>query len=73
MNCYIPKEKQDLSYYIFSKLKRKLKLKTGGINMEKEDYRKKIIEMVESIGNLEFLEMIYGFVKKLFNKDKPRN
>ncbi len=41
--------------------------------MEKEDYRKKIIEMVESIGNLEFLEMIYGFVKKLFNKDKPRN
>lgn len=36
--------------------------------MTERDYREKIVDMVDKISNLEFLENIYWFVKKLFDK-----
>lgn len=33
--------------------------------MSKEQYKDKIVEMLSSIGNIDFIEMIYGFVKRL--------
>lgn len=32
------------------------------------DYKKLIIEMVEKIKNEKFLELIYGFVKRLYDE-----
>lgn len=36
---------------------------------EKNFYKNKIVEMVNEIENMEFLEMIYGFVKRLNNQE----
>lgn len=36
---------------------------------EKECYREKIIEMVQKINDVEFLEMIYGFTRTLYKKE----
>ncbi len=33
--------------------------------MTKELYEEKIVEMLSSIGNITFIEMIYGFVSRL--------
>lgn len=35
-------------------------------------YKKKIIEMVGEIKNKEFLYMIYGFVKRFFEEEAPK-
>lgn len=37
---------------------------------EKEYYKEKIIEIVKRIENIEFLEMIYGFVKRLYSQEE---
>lgn len=36
-------------------------------------YKKKIIEMVGEIKNQEFLYMIYGFVKRFFEEEVPKD
>lgn len=36
------------------------------------NYKKEIIKMVNKMENLEFLEMIYGFVKRLHKEEKAR-
>lgn len=34
------------------------------------DYKKKIIEMVNKMNNQKFLQMIYGFIKRLYREEK---
>lgn len=34
------------------------------------DYKKEIIKMVNKMENFDFLEMIYGFVKRLYKEEK---
>lgn len=36
------------------------------------DYKKEILEMVESIENERFIKMIYGFVRRLFREEKEQ-
>ncbi len=40
--------------------------------MDKEEYRKKIIEMVERIENPLILKLIHGFVKSGYKEEKAR-
>ena len=36
-------------------------------------YKGKIIELIEKISNQEFLEIIYGFVKRLYKEEKAED
>lgn len=38
------------------------------MQLTKEDYQKRIIELVASIHNEKFLKMMYGFVKTLYEE-----
>lgn len=38
--------------------------------MDKEEYRKKIIEMVERIDNPLILKLVYGFIKSGYKEEK---
>ncbi len=37
------------------------------------NYKQKIIELIEKIENQEFLEMLYGFVKRLYKEEKAED
>ena len=39
---------------------------TSVIIKEKEWYKKKIVEMIEKIDNVEYIESIYSFIKVFF-------
>lgn len=38
----------------------------------KEEYRKKIIELVEKINNEKYIKMIYGYVNSAYREEKSR-
>lgn len=38
--------------------------------MDKEDYKKKIIEMVERIENPSILKLVYNFIKSGYKEEK---
>lgn len=39
----------------------------------KTNYKPKINKMIENIENPEFLEMLYGFVKRLYKEEKAED
>lgn len=41
--------------------------------MSKEDYKKKIIEMLNELENEDYIKMIYGFVKGFLRNEKAGN
>lgn len=41
--------------------------------LNKMNYKQKIIELIEKIENQEFLEMLYGFVKRLYKEEKAED
>jgi len=44
-------------------------IKKSEKDIEEVDYKRLIVEMIEKINDKEFLEMIYGFVKRLYKEE----
>lgn len=58
----------ELYYYLLKEFRTSVLAGNGGLHMNEQDYKKLIIECVESIKNINVLEYLYTFIKKFVKK-----